>query len=486
MPKISDPPSPKASDFALRASSDASAGGKRNTWSPEVLTKGEARPRSSPGLLGWVLFEWARNPYVLVITIYIYATYFTRDIVGDPVRGQALWAAIQGYAGIGVAVLAPFLGAIADAGGRRKPWVAVFAVLLAMSTAALWFGEPAGRGIGLVGVAMAVAFSNIAYDGSLVFHAAMLPWLAPAKRLGRWSGAGYALGNVAGIVLLVLVLTLFYLPQHPLLGLDRAAHETERISGPLCALWFAAFAWPFFVFTPDRPPNPVPVPQMMRQGFASVMGTLRRVRQHRNTAIFLASRMIYNDGQNVMLAFGGVYAAGVFHWGATESAVYGIILSVFAALGGWLGGNLADRIGTKRALRLSLAVMIIAALFSLGFAPDRMFFFVGYPAGKPVIASPMFRTAPELLYIATVMIVAVALVATYAGSRAMMARLAPEAHVTEFFGLYALSGEATAFVAPLAVSLATTMSRSQQWGMAVIVAFLAAGWLGLSFVKDSS
>lgn len=441
-------------------------------------------PRVSPGLLCWTLFEWARNPYVLVVTIYIYATYFTRDIVGDAVRGQAMWAAIQGYAGIGVAVLAPFLGAIADAGGRRKPWVAFFATLLALSTASLWFGEPAGQGIGLVGVAIAVAISNIAYDGSLVFHAAMLPWLAPPKRLGRWSGAGYALGNLAGIVLLVIVLTLFYLPQHPLFGLDRSSHETERIAGPLCALWFAAFAWPFFVVTPDRPRNPVPLRLMVQQGLVSVMGTLRRVRQHRNTAIFLASRMIYNDGQNVMLAFGGVYAAGVFHWGATESAVYGIILSIFAALGGWLGGNLGDRIGTRRALRVSLAVMMVAAVVSLGFAPGRLFFFIGYPAGKAVVASPLFRTAPELFYIATVMVVAVALVATYANSRAMMARLAPQAHVTEFFGLYALSGEATAFIAPLLVSLATTLSGSQQWGMAVIVAFLALGWLGLGFVNE--
>src|SRR3954465_932829 len=88
------------------------------------------------GPVFWVLFEWARNPYVLVITVYVYATYFTRDIVGDPVRGQALWAAIQGYAGLAVAVAAPFLGAMADAGGRRKPWVAAFAVVLALSTAA--------------------------------------------------------------------------------------------------------------------------------------------------------------------------------------------------------------------------------------------------------------------------------------------------------------------------------------------------------------
>src|SRR2546430_7880168 len=131
------------------------------------------QPRLSVrGPVSWVMFEWARNPYVLVITIYIYATYFTRDIVGDPVRGQALWAAIQGYAGLGVAVLAPVLGAIADAGGRRKPWVAVFAVLLALSTAALWFGKPRGQGIGFAGVGAAGATRNIAPDGLLRLHSA--------------------------------------------------------------------------------------------------------------------------------------------------------------------------------------------------------------------------------------------------------------------------------------------------------------------------
>ena len=123
---------------------------------------------------------------------------FHPRIIGDPVRGQALWAAIQGYAGIGIAVLAPS-GAVADAGGRRKPWLAIFGILLALSTAALWFGKPGGAGIGVAGVATAVAISNIAYDGSLVFHGAMLPLLAPAHRIGRWSGLGYALGNVAGI-----------------------------------------------------------------------------------------------------------------------------------------------------------------------------------------------------------------------------------------------------------------------------------------------
>ena len=448
------------------------------------MTEPHPETNGARGRVSWVLFEWARNPYVLVITVYVYATYFSRDVVGDPVKGQALWAAFQGYAGLAVAIAAPFLGAIADAGGRRKPWVFAFAVIFVGATAALWFGQPGGAGLGLFGIGVAVALANVAYDGSLVFHSAMLPSLVPANRIGRWSGLGYALGNLAGIVLLVFILAFIYLPQQPLFGLNRALHEHERISGPLCAAWFALFCLPFFLWTPDRASSRLPVREAVRRGLASVAGTVKSLRTQRNVAAFLLARMIYNDGLNVMLSFGGIYAAGVFHWGAVESAVYGILLSVFAALGGFLGGRLADAIGAKRALQLSITGTMLGALFSLGFAPDRLFFFISYPIGEKFAPLPLFATAPELFYIATVMLIAVCLVATYANSRTMMARIAPSERMTEFFGLYALSGEASAFAAPAAVAFVTAASGSQQWGMAVIVGFLAVGLAGLGLVRD--
>jgi UMF1 family MFS transporter len=190
----------------------------------------DAASVSSLGRASWVLFEWGRNPYVLVITIYIYATYFSRDVVGDPVRGQALWAEIQGLAGLAVALSAPFLGAIADAGGRRKPWILFFSILLIASTAMLWFGEPMGMGIGFTGIAIVIALGHIAYDGTLVFHAAMLPSVVPGPKIGTWSGLSLGLGNVAGIILLLIVLVFFYLPAEPLFGLNKAAHEHERIA----------------------------------------------------------------------------------------------------------------------------------------------------------------------------------------------------------------------------------------------------------------
>jgi MFS transporter, UMF1 family len=431
-----------------------------------------------------VLFEWGRNPYVLIITIYVYATYFAREIVGDPVRGQALWADIQAYAGLVVALSAPFLGAIADAGGRRKPWIAFFSVLLIAATASLWFGAPMGAGLGLTGIAMVIALGHVAYDGSFVFHNAMLPSLVPPMKIGRWSGAGYALGNLAGILLLLFILVFIYLPAVPLWGLNRAAHEHERIAGPIMALWFALFSLPFFLFVPDGRSKKVAPRKAIAEGFASVLRTLRTLPRTPNVALFLLARMIYSDGLNVMLAFGGVYAAGIFGWGEIESAIYGIVLSLFAAAGGFLGGWLGDWIGVKRALLLSLGGIMTAALLSLGFAPDRLFFVFPYPRGEAIFDFPYFRTAPELLYIACIMAAALCLVATFANSRTLMAKLAPSGRMTEFFGLYALSGGVTAFAAPIAVALATRLSGSQQGGMAVIVVFIAAGFFLLLFVRE--
>jgi MFS transporter, UMF1 family len=434
------------------------------------------------GRISWALFEWGRNPYVQLVTIFIYSAYFARDIVGDSVRGQALWGEISGYAGLAVALLAPVFGAVADAGGRRKPWIAFYAALLALASACLWFGVPGGTRA-IVKVGAVIALANIAYEFTNVFHNSLLPSVARPKHVGALSGLGYALGNAASVLLLIFVLFAFYLPAHPWLGLDRAAHEHERIVGPLCAAWLIVFSIPLFLWTPDRPPAGHKFFEAVRLGLRSVARTVRSLKHYRNVALYLAARAIYNDGKTAVLTFGGVYASGVFHWQAEQMAAFGILLCVFAVLGGLIGGWLADRIGAKRAILLSIAGTALGAALSLGFAPGRMFFvFVSDPS--LLLGVPVFHTWPELLYLAVVILIAIFIVAAYANSRTMLARIAPEERMAEFFGLYALSGTSTAFLAPLAVGALTAWSGSQQWGMAAIIVFLLLGFAGMLFVRE--
>ena len=92
-----------------------------------------------------MLFDWATQPFYTLVVTFLFAPYFVNGFMSDPVTGQALWGYATGAAELVAALLAPVLGAIADAGGKRKPWIAAFSVLLVVGLAGLWLAIP-GRG----------------------------------------------------------------------------------------------------------------------------------------------------------------------------------------------------------------------------------------------------------------------------------------------------------------------------------------------------
>ncbi len=444
------------------------------------------------GQIAWAVFEWARNPYVLLITIYVFAPYFSNVVVGDPVRGQAIWGYINGIAGAAIALLAPFLGAIADLGGTRKPWIAAFTAIMVPAMVILWFALPADGGIGVLGVASAIIIISIAYEFSAVFHNSMLPSIAPHARIGFLSGLGLALGNLGGLLILIFMLYFFtlpgsvpwgFIPDAPLFGLDASQFEDSRIAGPIAGLWLAVFSMPLFLLTPDAARNAVGAWEAMKKGVRRVWHTVTRLKHYRNVATYLGARMLYNDGKTAVLIFGGVYASGVFGWGAMDLLIYGIILSVFAVAGGLLGGWLDDTFGSKVAILTSIGGTVLGLLLAVSITPTELFFQPYEPTG-PIWSMPFFKTLPEMLYLLVVILVAIFITAAYANSRTMLARIAPAKMMTEFFGLYALSGTATAFLAPALVGFTTDLFESQRAGFASILLLLAAGMIGMLFVKE--
>ena len=140
-----------------------------------------------------------------LLTTFIYAPYFANAVAPDPVRGQALWGFATAAAGFVIALSSPVLGAIADASGRRKPWIAAFGVVLVIATATLWFGKPRDPS-SIPIVLTAFAFALLAVEFATVFNNAMMPSLASPERMGRLSGLGWAIGYVGGILSLVVML----------------------------------------------------------------------------------------------------------------------------------------------------------------------------------------------------------------------------------------------------------------------------------------
>ena len=428
------------------------------------------------GQFSWALFDWANQPFFTVVTTFIFAPYFANVMIGDPVVGQTAWAFTQSASGIIIAVLSPFLGAMADAGGRRKPYVFFFQLLLAAGCIALWWAYPARPALaGPIG--WAVVLATVGAEMSIVFNNAQLPNIVRPERIGRLSGYGWGLGYVGGLIALAAVLA-----AQGVLAPD-PGHVVERGTGPAPAIWLAVFVLPMFLFTPDLAQDRrLPLLHCAREGGLALLSTLRRLRHYGNVLTFLIAFMLYNDGLAAIIAFGGIYASATFAWTTTTLGIFGIVLTVFAIPGAFLGGKLDDRIGSKRTIQIATTGVIVAAIGIVGVTPDHVLYVVPVAALEPGRA--LFGSTQEQVFMAFALLLGVCLGPMGAASRTMIGRLAPEGMTGEFYGLFALSGRATAWMAPMAIGIVTDATRSTRLGIGCVVIFLMLGFLLLSRVRE--
>jgi UMF1 family MFS transporter len=445
--------------------------------------------------VSWALFEWARNPYYILIVIYIFGPYFSTEVIGDPIRGQAIWGYINGFAGAVTACLAPFLGAIADKVGRRKPWIGAFVLMMFPAILLLWFTVPGEEGPGIITVAVALAVAGTGFAFSEVFHNAMLPGIVPYPRLGALSGLGLSLGNAGALFILVFMLYAFalpasglldwaFLPDQVLFGLDTASFEHDRISAPIAAVWLLLFSLPLFMFTPDQAASGTSARQAIQEGLSDVWRTARQLKHYKNIALYLGARMLFNDGKVAIMTFGMIYASGVFGWGGAERLLVGVFLTVFAVIGGLVGGWLDDLVGSKRAILFTIGGNAIALVVAVSITPTTVLFISFAGLDEPVWSFAYFQTLPEIIYVLTSVLFALFITSAYANSRTMLARIAPEAEMTKFFGLYALSGQVTTFIAPIMVAFFTAFFVSQRIGFASVLILLVTGFVMMFWVRE--
>lgn len=429
---------------------------------------------------------------MLLGTIYVFAPYVSNVVIGDPIRGQELISGWHKTAGIIIALTAPFLGAATDRMGRRKPLLAAFTLALAVSIFVQWWAVPGEGGLPLWALGLAVTISGIAFVYTEVLHNAMLTRATPPQLLSQVSGWGLALGNAGSLFLLVFVLVtialpgqidLPFLPDAPLFGLDPTKFEPSRIVTLLCAGWLIVFTVPLFLYTPDLVTTGERFGDAMKNGVGNVVRTIRKLGHYRNVALFLIARMLYADGKTAVLIFSGIYAAGTMGWGLIEMLAYGIILTIFAVPGGIMSGWLDHAIGPKRAVVIEIGVTFICLVAMVSMTPTSILFFFPVDPEAVLSSSPMFNTLPEVAYMGFAIVIAMSITAAYASSRALMARLAPEGMEGEVFGLYALSGSATAWLGPLLVEHFTATYESQRIGFGSISILLIAGFALLLFVK---
>jgi MFS transporter, UMF1 family len=437
---------------------------------------------------GWIMFAWAAEPFFTLITTFVFAPYFAAHVAADPAKGQSLWGFATAASGLVIASMSPILGAIADASGRRKPWIAAFGALLVIGAGLLWFARP-GDVRAIAPLLVAYGLASVGVEFAIVFNNSMMPTLVPADRMGRLSGTSWATGYVGGILSLVLVLgflaanpetgrTLFGLV--PLFGLDPATYQGDRITGPLTGVWFIIFALPMFLLTPDHPAKR-PIDEALREGLTELRHTLRELPARPSIAAFLLANMIYTDGLVSLFAFGGIYAAGTFGWNTIQIGTFGIILAIAGTFGAWLGGMLDDKYGPRRVIAGSLLILLFSIAAILSVDKDSILFIQVAP---PRSDEGLFASAAERAYLLLGCLIGAAGGPLQAASRTLLIRLAPRDRIAQYFGLFALTGKITSFIGPLLVGIVTAVTESQKAGMAVLVLFFIAGLALLRRVRD--
>ena len=440
------------------------------------------RPASPFGQFCWALCDGSRSPFNVLVNIFVFSAYFSTVVITDPVKGQATWSLLTSVASLIIALTAPVLGAIADAGGRRKPWLAFCMVVFVPCMLATWWAEP-NMTSGLIKVAIPLIIAQVVFEYWNVFCSAMLPNVSPKGRIGFLSGLGFSLGNAMGILTFVFFLFAWSWNPHPLFGLDNASHQPERAVGVLAAVCSVVFGLPLFFFTPDSKGTGRSIPAAISQGLKQLWNTVLKVGHYKNLGTFLIARMSYNEGFIALMLFTGVFAAGILHWNAKMLAVEGLINSVVAVIAGLVAGWLDTRIGSKRSTMLWVLGCLIANVIIFSVTPDMVFFVHIDPVATAT--GGLFPTLPDKVFLVAQCSIAVFVTGGLVTSRAMMAKLSPKAMLAEFFGIYSLSGTATTFIGPAAIGILTVLFHAQRVGVLVGVFFLLIGFLIMFAVRET-
>ena len=405
----------------------------------------------------WAWYDFANSAFTTLVVTFIYATYFTKVIATNETEGTSQWALAVTVTGIVVALVSPYLGALADQGSLRHRFLLTSTAICVAGSILLFFPTE-----GQVWFALVIfTITNIAFELGNVFYNAYLPDLVPQSMIGRVSGYGWGLGYLGGLGCLVVALFGFVQTDSPLLGFSAETGGNIRATNLLVAAWFALFALPIFIWVKEpRGGSLPPLRTLVQNTNQQILVTFRELTRHyRQTLRFLIARLVYNDGLITVFAFGGIYAVTTFGFTAEEVIIFGIALNVAAGLGAFVFGHIDDWLGGRVTIILSLI-----GLFGFGVlavtAPNVTWFWVA-ALGAGLLAGP-----------------------NQAASRSLLGRFVPEHKSNEFYGFFAFSGKFTAFLGPALLGLIVSLTGSHRWGMATILIFFAVGLFLLLRVNE--
>ncbi|MBI5853372.1 MAG: MFS transporter [Planctomycetes bacterium] len=404
----------------------------------------------------WCLFDFANSAFNTLVVTFVYVTFFQAALAKE--HGDALWGAALTVSGIVVAVISPIAGAAADRRRNgKKRWLVGTSVLCVGATALLALPSVGADGVAstatIAAALLLFVVANVGFELMFVFYNAFLPELGDETQIGRLSGKAWALGYAGGLC--CLAVGLGFVGGLELGGtkigpwLDDEAGWNVRATNLLVAAWFCVFALPALLFLRDRGTGSG-TQKGLRATLREVGATFAHLRGYPDLLRLLIAHLVYNDAVLAIIGLAALYMQGTLGMNVTDVMVTAIGLNVAAGFGAFAFGWIDDKVGARTAIAGSLVLLLAGAVLAIAVpTPDA------------------FRVAAAL--------VGLGLGPNQSASRSLMARFAPAARRAEFFGIFSLSGKATAWVGTLLFTVVVATTGDQRLALAPLVVMLALG-----------
>ncbi len=421
-----------------------------------------SRTRRGP-VIAWGVWDWGSAAFNAVATTFVFTVYLTSSSFGDETTTSAALSWTLAGAGVIVFLTAPITGARSDRSAHRKRWLAINTAVVVLCLALMFFvqASPVYLWFGLALLAIGTVF----YELAAVNYNAMLTQISAPQSIGRVSGFGWGMGYIGGIALLLIVYFGFIHPDVGLFGVTDENGLAVRVSMVVAAVWFALSALPVLFTVPE---NAVAGPAPTRVGFFDSYRMLfadiaRLWRESRHTVYFLLASAVFRDGLTGVFTYGGVLAAGTFGFSAGDVIIFAIAANVVAGIATIASGPLDDRIGPKPLILTSLAGLVVSGLLLA-----------------------LLHDGGQTIFWIFGLVLCLFVGPAQSASRTFLARLIPPGREGEVFGLYATTGRAATFLAPLAFGVFVTIGGAQYWGVLGLVLILLIGLLLLIPVRTAA
>jgi MFS transporter, UMF1 family len=406
-------------------------------------------------IFSWCMYDWANSAFATTIMAAV-LPFFYSSVAGanlSKTTASSYWGYTNTVAMLIVAFSAPVLGALADHWGMKKKFLAGFAILGIISTAFLVF---VSRGDWLLASFLYI-LGMLGFSGGNNFYDSLLPHVAGDGEIDRISSYGYATGYLGGGLLLILNLAMILKPS--IFGIPDAEWGA-RYSFLTVALWWALFSIPILKNVPEPPVVHIvgESSHPMRASFQRLSLTFHNLRQYREAFKFLMAFWLYNDGIGTIISMAVIFGAEI---NIAQEHLIGAILAVqFVGIPfSLLFGNLAGKIGTKRAIFLGLGI------------------YTGISIGGYFIQNALHFWILAIL-------VGFVQGGTQALSRSLFGTLIPKSRSAEFFSFYDVSSKFAGIIGPSVFGFVGQMTGSSRLSVLALVVFFIGGGLILFQVKE--